>query len=202
MADWTTGAVTVETRRGNEAVTAGGRAGAGARTETVLEDVTLAMAAEALGAAGRTEGFRTAPRTAELISRVTARVPSLVSAALAVGGSVERCGELLAVGGVESAADTAGVVVVVVVVMVVGTFDGAAESALETGWHTADDVGANAARGEEEASPQPAAFALPAATHHSATAPSTTATAQTVTDGEPPREERMPVSHVTIPLDC
>ncbi len=130
----------------------------------------------------------------------------LVAPAIAAVGDAPWCGTALARGGVERVAGDVGDVgelgAEIADGIVAGTFDGAVELVLELVWHAPEEAEVSRASGEEEVPLQPAAFALPAVTHHSATAPSTTAAAQMATDGDPPREERMLVSHVAIPRDC
>lgn len=80
----------------------------------------------------------------------------------------------------------------------VGTFD----ATVETVWHAVEVACPKRADGDDVLLPQPAAFALPAVTHHSATAPSIMATAQMATASDPSRGKRMPISHVTTPRDA
>lgn len=84
-----------------------------------------------------------------------------------------------------------------VAVVELGTFD----ATVETVWHAVEVASPNREDGDDEVLPHPAAFALPAVTHHSATAPSTRAAAHMATDSDPPRDKRMPISHVTTPRD-
>ena len=84
-----------------------------------------------------------------------------------------------------------------VAVAELGTFD----ATVEMLWHAVEVVCPNRADGDDVELPQPAAFALPAVTHHSATAPNIMATAQMATVSDPPRDKRMLISHVTTPRD-